>query len=92
MSSTVDLLVIDFRWELIGNFGSLGERDRFVAWMRKQIKDGIAEEIEAPAGELSDAGDLWFRHVPTSSVWRLVSDTNLRGPGFWPAHLNDKAA
>ena len=81
-----------FRWELIGNFGSLGERDRFVAWMRKQIKDGIAEEIEAPAGELSDAGDLWFRHVPTGSVWRLVSDENLHGPGFWPAHLNDKAA
>ena len=83
---------MDFRWELIVNFGSLGERDRFAAWIRKQIKVGIAEEIEAPAGELSDAGDLWFRHIPTGSVWRLVSDENSRGPGFRPAHLNDKAA
>ena len=81
-----------FRWELIGNFGSLGARDRFVAWMRKQIEDGMAEEIEAPAGELSNAGDRWLRHIPTGSVWRLVSDENSHGPGFWPADLNEKAA
>ena len=83
---------MDFRWELIGNFGSLGERDRFAAWIRKQIEDGMAEEIEAPAGELSNAGDRWLRHIPTGSVWRLVSDENSHRPGFWPAHLNDKAA
>ena len=33
---------MDWEWERIGNFGSLCERDRFVAWMRKQIKDGIS--------------------------------------------------
>ena len=81
---------MDFRWELIGNFGSLGERDRFVAWMRKQIKDGMAEEIDSPAG--FDAGDRWFRHIPTGSLWRLVSDENPYGPGFWTAHVGDRAA
>jgi hypothetical protein len=84
---------MDFQWEWIGNFGSLCERDRFVAWMGKQIKDGTAEEIDAaPTGEPFDAGDRWFRHIPTGSLWRLVSDENPYGPGFWPAHVDDKAA
>ena len=81
---------MDWEWERIGNFGSLYERDRFVAWMRKQIKDGTADEIDAPAG--FDAGDRWFRHIPTGSLWRLVSDENPHGPGFWPAHVDDRAA
>ena len=81
---------MDWEWERIGNFGSLCERDRFVAWMRKQIKDGMAEEIDAPAG--FDAGDRWFRHIPTGSLWRLVSDENPNGPGFWPAQVDDRAA
>ena len=81
---------MDWEWERIGNFGSLCERDRFVAWMRKQIKDGLAEEIDSPAG--FDAGDRWFRHIPTGSLWRLVSDENPHGPGFWPAHVDDRAA
>ena len=83
---------MDFQWELIGNFGSLCERDHFVAWVRKQINDGMAEEIDAPACEPFDAGDRWFRHIPTGSLWRLVSDQNPHGPGFWPVHVNDKAA
>jgi hypothetical protein len=83
---------MDFQWEWIVSFGSLCERDRFVAWMRKQIEDGVAEEMNAPAGELFDVGDRWFRHIPTGSLWRLVSDENPYGPGFWPAHVSDKAA
>jgi len=58
---------MDFPWERIGNFGSLRERDCFVAWMRGQITSGLAEEIAAPI----DAGERWFRHVPTGSLWRL---------------------
>jgi adenylate cyclase len=83
---------MDFQWEWVGSFGSLSERDRFLTWMRRQIKDGMAEEIEAPAGEPSDAGDRWFRHIPTGSLWRLISNENPNGPGFWPAHVTDKAA
>jgi hypothetical protein len=62
---------MDFQWEWIGHFGSLRERDRFVAWIQGQIANGMAEEIEAPADEPSDAGGRWFRHIPTGSVWRL---------------------
>jgi hypothetical protein len=84
--------VMDFQWEWIGHFGSLGERDRFVAWMEGQIANGMAEEIEAPSDAPSDAGERWFRHIPTGSVRHLVSDEHPKGPGFWPAHENDKAA
>jgi hypothetical protein len=82
--------VMDFQWEWISHFGSLRERDCFVAWMQEQIANGMAEEIEAPADE--SAGERWFRYIPTGSVWRLLSEENPKGPGFWPAHEHDKAA
>ena len=72
-----------FAWEEINNFGSLGERDRFVAWIRRQIASGVAEEIKAPASFENE--ERWFRHIPTGSAWRLVPDDNPYGPGFWPA-------
>ena len=80
---------MDFQWECIGSFGSLRERDSFVAWMRGQIANGMAEEIPSPGRPL-DAGERWFRHIPTGSLWRLIPDENPYGPGFWPAY--DKAA
>jgi hypothetical protein len=67
---------LQWEWERIGNFGSLRERDCFVAWMRGQIANGMAEEIESPADE---PGEQWFRHIPTGSLWRLVSDENPYG-------------
>ena len=71
---------MDFQWEWIGHFGSLRERDCFVAWMQGQIANGMAEEIEAPADE--PAGERWFRHVPTDSVWRLLSDEKSKRAGL----------
>jgi hypothetical protein len=79
---------MNFPWEQIGNFGSLRERDCFVAWLQKQIASGVAEEIDAPP----DAGERWFRHIPTGSLWRLISDENPYGPGFWPAHDDGETA
>jgi len=80
---------MNWEWEKIGNFGSLRERDCFVAWLRRQIACGLSEEVNPPTGQSSCSGDRWFRHVPTGSLWCLVADENPRGPGFWPAH--DKA-
>jgi adenylate cyclase len=77
---------VDFLWEEIGNFGSLRERDCFVAWMQTQIAQGVAEEIEAPAG---DIGERRFRHKPSGSLWRLVPVENPYGPGFWPVDEDD---
>lgn len=82
---------MDWEWETIGNFGSLRERDRFLAWMRGQIANGLSEEVlDPPPGQSPMSGDRWFRHVPTGSIWRLVPDENPCGPGFWPVY--DKAA
>ena len=89
---------MDWEWERISNFGSLRERDRFVAWMRGQIANGLSEEVDPPPGESPRSGDRWFRHVRTGSIWRLVPDENPYGPGFWPAcgpdfwPAHDKAA
>jgi hypothetical protein len=81
---------MNWEWDRIDNFGSLRERDCFVAWMRRQIASGLSEEVKPPAGQSSRSSERWFRHVPTGSLWRLVPDENPYGPGFWPAH--DKAA
>jgi hypothetical protein len=72
-------------WEKIDNFGSLRERDCFVAWIREQMASGTAEEIGAPADQPQEPGDRWFRHLPSNSLWRLVPVENPYGPGFWPA-------
>jgi hypothetical protein len=81
---------MNWEWNEICNFGSLRERDCFVAWMRIQIASGLSEEVNPPTGQSSWSGERWFRHVPTGSLWRLVPDDNPYGPGFWPAQ--DKAA
>jgi hypothetical protein len=73
-----------FSWETIGSFGSLGERDRFLDWMRRQITSGVAEEVAPQA--FCEAEERWFKHIPSGSVWRLVPDQDPYGPGFWPAY------
>jgi hypothetical protein len=75
-----------WRWEKIDSFGSLRERDCFVAWMEGQVAIGISEEVGTPPGRLPEPGDRWFRYIPTGALWRLVPDENPYGPGFWPAY------
>ena len=75
-----------WRWEKIDSFGSLRERDRFLAWMEGQIAGGISEEVAPPPGREPEAGDRWYRYIPTGALWRLVPDENPYGPGFWPAY------
>lgn len=76
---------MNFDWEEISSFGSLRERDRFLSWLQIQIVNGVAEELTVPAN--GEAGERWFRHIPTGSLWRLISDQNPYGPGFWPAYV-----
>jgi hypothetical protein len=76
---------MNFDWEEIDNFGSLRERDRFLSWLQIQIANGVAEELTVPVG--TEAGERWFRHIPTGSLWRLISDQNPYGPGFWPTYI-----
>ena len=74
-----------WEWKKIGNFGSLRERDCFLSWMRGQIASGVSEEIEPPLDQPREPGDLWFRHIPTGSLWRVLPIDSSSGPGFWPA-------
>jgi hypothetical protein len=39
---------LQWEWGIIASFGSLRERDCFVAWMQDQIASGVAEVVEAP--------------------------------------------
>jgi len=78
-------MAVSWEWKKIDFFGSLRERDSFLSWMRGQIASGISEEIEPPSDEPSEHGDLWFRHIPTGSLWRLLPSDSTHGPGFWPA-------
>src|SRR5689334_14806434 len=78
-------MAVPWEWKKIGCFGSLRERDCFLSWMREQIEGGVSEEIVPPSDQPREPGDLWFRHIPTGSLWRLLSIDSLYGPGFWPA-------
>ena len=77
---------MDFRWEEIGNFGSLRERDAFLSWLQIQIANGVAEEIEGPVQGSLEAGERWFRHIPSGSLWRLIPAEDPYGPGFWAVY------
>jgi len=63
---------MDFQWEWIGNFGSLRERDCFVAWIQAQIANGMAEEIEAPADALVAAEQQSIALRGASSTERVA--------------------
>ena len=62
------------QWYEIRGFASPGEFERFVEYIRGQVRSGIAEETAAdPAygpGEIF--GGRWYRHVASGAVWRLV--------------------
>ena len=61
-------------WEPIESFASLGEFNRFVAWMNDQIKNGFAVEtaVISPYLDATTFDEKWFKNVETGKVWRLV--------------------
>jgi adenylate cyclase len=79
------IMAVSWEWKKIDTFGSLRERDSFLSWMRGQIASGISEEIEPPPDQPCEPGDLWFRHILTGSLWRVLPIDSPHGPGFWPA-------
>ncbi len=61
-------------WDLIDDFRTRGEFERFVAWIEAQVASGDAQEIPvvSPYVGASSFSEKWFRHIASSSVWRLV--------------------
>jgi hypothetical protein len=66
----------------IHGFQTPGEFNRFVGFLKSQVKSGCLQEIAAdPAyakGEL--VGGRWFREIKSGKVWRLIDpDPPFRG-------------
>ena len=61
-------------WERITDFDGWSEFDRFEQWLRDQIATKIAEEVPIlkPYNEVGGLKEKWFRHNPSSQVWRLI--------------------
>jgi len=60
-------------WEMISDFQSLSEFNRFVDWINEQVSSGLAEEVPVlrPYSGLSFR-EKWYRHLASGQTWRLV--------------------
>lgn len=61
-------------WELISDFRSLNEFERFVRWIDEQVAVGEAVEttVIRPYLDAPSFREKWYRHTPSREVWRLV--------------------
>lgn len=66
--------VMQCPWEAIDDFASLSEFNRLVAWLADQVKEGSTEvaPVTSPYMGATTFKEMWFRHVETGQVWRLV--------------------
>jgi len=73
----------DCNWEVIEEFSSPQEYERFSAWLGNQVKAGVV--VQVPVQD-SYAGpgfeEKWFKCLSASETWRLVSP---QAPflGYW---------
>jgi hypothetical protein len=61
-------------WEPIHGFGSPGEFERFMAWVRLQINESRARPVavERPYGS-SYLSETWIKDELFGEVWRIVA-------------------
>lgn len=61
-------------WERIPDFDGWSEFERFEAWLKDQLAEGIAQErpVQKPYSEAACLKEKWFVHVPSAEMWRLV--------------------
>jgi len=70
-------------WEVIDEFLSPQEYERFVAWITDQVSAGMVEQVpvqESYAGPGFE--EKWFRCIVESETWRLVSP-QVPFRGYW---------
>lgn len=70
-------------WEVIEQFISLDEYERFVRWLDKQINIGkivLVPVMESYAGAAFE--EKWIKCLSSSEIWRLVAP---QAPfmGYW---------
>lgn len=78
------------QWYEIHGFTSPGEFDRFVEYLRTQVRSGVAEVTDANPeyGRGEIFGGSWYRHVASGEVWRLVPP-DPPFSGLWERVLTD---
>lgn len=61
-------------WERIDGFRTLGEFDRFEAWMMDLVSKGKVRQVPVTQPYLGATTftEAWFQHVGAGEVWRLV--------------------
>lgn len=71
-------------WEEIHGFKSIGEFNRFVEYLEKQVKQGFVTEVQVDEnyGHGEVYGGRWFKDKETSEVWRLIPP-DIPFKGLW---------
>ena len=61
-------------WEEIEEFDGWADYDKFIAWINKQIIEGIATEIPMarPYNAVCKLEEKWYLHKASGQKWRLV--------------------
>lgn len=61
-------------WKAISDFRSRGEFERFQSWIEAQVASGDAQEVPVakPYIDAPSFTEKWFKHLASSTVWRLV--------------------
>jgi len=61
-------------WEAVAGFRSPVEFRSFERWMTGQVSAGMARQVPVGAPYLEDAAciEVWYLHVWSREVWRLV--------------------
>lgn len=61
-------------WEIINDFRSLLEFNRFVQWMNEQVNANVAREIavRSPYASSTSLNEKWFFHIDSGEAWRLI--------------------
>jgi hypothetical protein len=74
---------MNFNWNEIDQFVSPEEFILFLMWIRDQIDQGMAEELDVSLGQQAVVSERHFKHIPSGTAWRLVPP-DLSTHGFWP--------
>ena len=68
-------------WEEVDGFSSLAEFRSFERWMTGQVSGGLARQVPTAspyrpetgsAGEAVILAEVWYQHLQSREVWRLV--------------------
>ncbi|MDE4514664.1 hypothetical protein [Pseudomonas fragi] len=79
----MDKKMNDCNWEVIEEFSSPKEYERFVAWITGQVKAGMVEQTPVQENYAGPGfEEKWFKCIVSSETWRLISPQD-PFHGYW---------